>query len=85
MRAAQKVRSWTVQNEMRGVLGQVVAGAGGRILNSANPREIKLNNRLCRLQRGRERTQQACSFEHSNRAARTKGESDRKKRKVAGL
>ena len=26
-RAAQKVRSWIVQNEMRGVLGQMSAGA----------------------------------------------------------
>ena len=37
-RAAQRVCSWTVQNEMRSVLGQVPAGATGRILNSANPR-----------------------------------------------
>ena len=40
-RAAQRVRSWTVQNEMRGVLGRVSAGAAGRILESANPEEIK--------------------------------------------
>ena len=40
-RAAQRVRSWTVQNEMRDVLGLVSAGAAGRILNSANPREIR--------------------------------------------
>ena len=33
--------SWTVQNEMRGVLGRVSAGAAGRILDSANPREIR--------------------------------------------
>ena len=39
--AAQRVRSWTVQNEMRGVLGRVSAGAAGRILDSANPREIR--------------------------------------------
>ena len=38
----QKVRSWTVQNEMRGVLGRVSAG---RILDSANPREIRTNRR----------------------------------------
>ena len=38
--AAQRVRSWTVQNEMRGVLIRVSAGAAGRILDSANPREI---------------------------------------------
>ena len=36
-----KSRSWTVQNEMRGVLGRVSAGAAGRILDSANPREIR--------------------------------------------
>ena len=38
----QKVRSWTVQNEMRGVLGRVSAGAAGRILISADPREIRI-------------------------------------------
>ena len=27
LEAAQRVRSWTVHNEMRGVLGQVSAGA----------------------------------------------------------
>ena len=32
----QRVRSWTVQNEMR-----VSTGAAGRILDSANPREIR--------------------------------------------
>ena len=36
----QRVPSWTVQNEMRDVLGRVSTGATGRILNSANPREI---------------------------------------------
>ena len=40
-RAAQRVRSWTVQDEMRGVLGRVSAGAAGRILDSANHREIR--------------------------------------------
>ena len=40
-RAAQGVRSWTVQSEMRGVLGRVSTGAAGRILDSANPREIR--------------------------------------------
>ena len=39
-RAAQRVRTWTVQNEMRGVLGRVSTGAARRILDSANPREI---------------------------------------------
>ena len=40
-RAAQRVRSWTVQNEMRGVLGRVSASAARRILDSANPMEIR--------------------------------------------
>ena len=39
--AAQRVRSWTVQNAIRGVLGRVSARAAGRILDSANPREIR--------------------------------------------
>ena len=39
-RATQRVRSWTVQNKMRVVLGWVSASAAGRIFNSANPREI---------------------------------------------
>ena len=40
-RAAQRVRSWAVQNEMRGVLGRVSAGAAGRILDSAKPEETR--------------------------------------------
>ena len=40
-RAAQRVRSWTLHNEMRVVLGRVSAGAAGRILDSANLREIR--------------------------------------------
>ena len=40
-RVVQRVRSWTVHNEMRGVLGRVSAGAAGRILDSANPEEIR--------------------------------------------
>ena len=40
-RAAQRVRCWTVQDEMRDVLGRVSAGAAGRILDFANPREIR--------------------------------------------
>ena len=40
-RAAQRVRSWTVQNEMRCVLGRLSAGAAGRILDSANPRKVR--------------------------------------------
>ena len=39
--SCQRVRSWTVQNEMGGVLGRVSTGATGRILDSANPREIR--------------------------------------------
>ena len=40
-RAAQRVRSWTVQNKMRGVLGRVSAGASWGILDSANPGETR--------------------------------------------
>ena len=40
-RAAQKVRSWTVQNEIRGVLGRVSTSTAGRIRDSANAREIR--------------------------------------------
>ena len=39
-RAAQRVRSWTVQNEMRSVLERVSANAARKIFDSANPREI---------------------------------------------
>ena len=39
-RATQRVGSWTVQNEMRGVLGRVSASAARRIFDSANFREI---------------------------------------------
>ena len=37
----QRVSSWTVQNEMKGVLGRVSTGTARRILDSANPREIR--------------------------------------------
>ena len=40
-RAAPRVRSSTVQNEMRGSLGRVYAGPARRILDSVNPREIR--------------------------------------------
>ena len=40
-RAAQRVRSWTVQNEMRGVVGRASTSEAGRILDSANPRKIR--------------------------------------------
>ena len=39
-RATQRVRSWTVQNEMRGVLGRVSTSAARRIFDSASPKEI---------------------------------------------
>ena len=58
-RATQRVRSWTVQNEMRGALGRVSAGAVGRSLDSADPRQIRANSRLCPLQLRGERTQRA--------------------------
>ena len=38
--AMQRVRSWTVQNEMKDVLGRVSASAARRIFDSANSREI---------------------------------------------
>ena len=41
LEAEQLPRVWRVQNEMRGVLGRVSTGAAGRILSSANPREIR--------------------------------------------
>ena len=40
-RAAQRVSSWTVQKVMRGVLGRVCTSAARKILDSANPREIR--------------------------------------------
>ena len=39
--AAQRVPSWTVQNEMRSVLGRLSTGAAATILDSANPRKIR--------------------------------------------
>ena len=39
-RATQKVNSWTMQNEMIGVLERVSARAAKRIFDSANFREI---------------------------------------------
>ena len=41
MSERRRVCSWTVQNDTRGVLGRVSAGAAGRILDSANPCKIK--------------------------------------------
>ena len=40
-KVAQRVHRWSVQNEMRGVPGRVSTGAAGRILDSANPRNIR--------------------------------------------
>ena len=40
-RAATRVRSWTVQNEMRDVLERVSAGAARRIFDSAKLEEIR--------------------------------------------
>ena len=40
-RTTRRVRSWTVQNEMRGVLGRVSASAARKIFNSASSREIE--------------------------------------------
>ena len=40
-RAVQRVRSWTVQNDMRGVLRRVSTRAAGKILDSTNHREIR--------------------------------------------
>ena len=36
---------WTVQNEMRGVLGRVSTGAAGRIFDSANPIETRASQK----------------------------------------
>ena len=40
-RATQRIRSWTEQNEMRGVLGRASASAAERIFDFAYPREIE--------------------------------------------
>ena len=40
-RAARRVRSWAMQNEIRGVVGRVSASAARRIFDFANPREIR--------------------------------------------
>ena len=40
-RATQRDCSWSVQNEMRGVLGRVSTGAAGRILDSTHLKEIR--------------------------------------------
>ena len=39
-RATQRIRCWTVQNEMRGVLGRVSASDAKRSFDSANSRKI---------------------------------------------
>ena len=38
----QRVHCWTVQNEMRNVLGRVSTGAAVRVLDSTNPRDKNL-------------------------------------------
>ena len=40
--AAQTVRSWTVQNEIRSILEPMTAGAALRILDFGNPSEIRV-------------------------------------------
>ena len=40
-RGTQRVRSWTVQNEIKGAPRRVSARAAGRILNFSNPRKIR--------------------------------------------
>ena len=40
-RVVQRLRSWTVQNEVTGVLERMTTGAARRILDSANPGEIR--------------------------------------------
>ena len=40
-RVAQRIRSRTVQNEMKDVMGRVSTGAAARILDSANSTEIR--------------------------------------------
>ena len=44
--AAQRIRSWTVQNEMKGVLEPVSAGVKGTILDSANPEEKRAKEKI---------------------------------------
>ena len=38
-------RVWRVQNEMKGVLGPVFAGAAERILDFANPKETRIQQK----------------------------------------
>ena len=45
--ATQRVRSWTVQNEMRSVLGRVSASAARRIFDFTNSREIGALQKTC--------------------------------------
>ena len=41
VRAAQRVRSWTVQNKMKNVLERMATDAAWRILDFANSREVR--------------------------------------------
>ena len=49
-----KIRTWTMQNEMRGVLGRVSTGAEGRVLNSAKKDKSLTEGCVRLLQRRRE-------------------------------
>ena len=53
----KRVRSWTVQNDIRGVLGRVSAGAAGRILDSAYPRDKNLTEDCGRLSTERQHSE----------------------------
>ena len=52
----QRVRSWTMQNEMRGVLGLVFANAAKRIIDFASSREgrvsVTMKHKFLRGNRG---------------------------------
>ena len=51
-RAAQRVHSWTVQNEMRGVLGRVSASAARRIFDSTYSKEIRAKQKTVHCSEG---------------------------------
>ena len=50
--ATLRVHSWTVQNEMKGVLGRVSASAARRIFDSANSRNRSLTEDCVRYSEG---------------------------------
>ena len=74
----QRVRSWTVQNEMKGVLGRVSTGAAGRILDSANPENIRaltVGCVRCSLEREQsERDKGACVSKNLDETIRLQSE-----------